>query len=153
MKGVNKKVIEINEPESEYIEKVLVFLRQKDGHVNVARARQEAEGYVNTLVCWAAAAPEPAAEKAAARRRPVPAGHRRGGGGHPAALSARPPQPPGKRIFGHLFQAVEMPCESCYNVQYICMRAARGGKAPFAARSGRRRWNRHRTRSCTAKTQ
>lgn len=52
MKGVNKKVIEINEPESEYIEKVLVFLRQKDGHVNVARARQEAEGYVNTLVCW-----------------------------------------------------------------------------------------------------
>ena len=52
MKGVNKKVIEINEPESEYIDKVLVFLRQKDGHVNVARARQEAEGYVNTLVCW-----------------------------------------------------------------------------------------------------
>ena len=44
MTGVNKKVIEINEPESEYIEKVLVFLRQKDGHVNVARARQEAEG-------------------------------------------------------------------------------------------------------------
>ena len=44
MKGVNKRVIEINEPDSEYIEKVLVFLRQKDGRVNVARARQEAEG-------------------------------------------------------------------------------------------------------------
>ena len=29
MKGVNKRVIEINEPDSEYIEKVLVFLRQK----------------------------------------------------------------------------------------------------------------------------
>ena len=42
MKGVNKRVIEINEPDSEYIEKVLVFLRQKDGRVNVARARQEA---------------------------------------------------------------------------------------------------------------
>ena len=52
MKGVNKRVIEINEPDSEYIEKVLVFLRQKDGRVNVARARQEAEGYVSTLVCW-----------------------------------------------------------------------------------------------------
>lgn len=52
MKGVNKRVIEINEPDSEYIEKVLVFLRRKDGRVNVARARREAEGYVSTLVCW-----------------------------------------------------------------------------------------------------
>lgn len=52
MKGVNKQVIEINEPDSETIERVLVVLRQKDGHVNVARARQEAERYVETLVCW-----------------------------------------------------------------------------------------------------
>ena len=43
MKGVNKRVIEINRPESEYIEKVLIFLRQKDGHVHIAQARQEAE--------------------------------------------------------------------------------------------------------------
>ena len=52
MKGVNKQVIEINEPDSETIEKVLVILRQKDGHINVARARQEVERYVETLVCW-----------------------------------------------------------------------------------------------------
>ena len=52
MKGVNKRVIEINRPESEYIEKVQIFLRQKDGRVHIAQARQEAEGYLNNLVCW-----------------------------------------------------------------------------------------------------
>lgn len=52
MKGVNKRVIEINRPESEYIEKVLIFLRQKDGHVHIAQARQEAEGYLDNLVSW-----------------------------------------------------------------------------------------------------
>ncbi|HIV87760.1 MAG TPA: hypothetical protein H9896_06585 [Candidatus Pygmaiobacter gallistercoris] len=52
MKGVNKRVIEINRPESEYIEKVQIFLRQKDGHVHIAQARQEAERCLSDLVCW-----------------------------------------------------------------------------------------------------
>ena len=52
MKGVNKRVIEINRPESEYIEKVQIFLRQKDGRVHIAQARQEAEGYLDNLVSW-----------------------------------------------------------------------------------------------------
>lgn len=52
MKGVNKQVIEISQPESEYIEKVLVFLRQRDGRVNPARARTEAEEVVSSLVRW-----------------------------------------------------------------------------------------------------
>ena len=52
MKGFNKRVIEINRPESEYIEKLQIFLRQKDGHDHIAQARQEAESCLNNLVCW-----------------------------------------------------------------------------------------------------
>ena len=52
MKGVNKRVVEIAEPDSEYIERVLVFLRPQSGSVRVARQRAEAERYASGLVAW-----------------------------------------------------------------------------------------------------
>ena len=52
MKGVNKRVVEIVEPQNEYIERVIVFLRQNNGDVKVAKSRSEAEKYVSGLVCW-----------------------------------------------------------------------------------------------------
>ncbi len=52
MKGVNKRVVEIAEPDSEYIERVLVFLRPQSGAVRVARQRAEAEEYASGLVAW-----------------------------------------------------------------------------------------------------
>ncbi|MEG0803448.1 MAG: hypothetical protein RSF90_00690 [Pygmaiobacter sp.] len=51
MKGVNKRIIEIEEPENEYIEKVQVFLRQ-DGNVRLAKSREEAQKYASGIVCW-----------------------------------------------------------------------------------------------------
>lgn len=52
MKGVNRRVVEIAEPDSEYIERVLVFLRPQSGAVRVARQRAEAERYASGLVAW-----------------------------------------------------------------------------------------------------
>ena len=52
MKGVNKRVVEIVEPQNEYIERVIVFLRQNNGDIKVAKGRSEAEKYVSSLVCW-----------------------------------------------------------------------------------------------------
>ena len=51
MKGVNKRIIEIEEPENEYIEKVQVFLRQ-DGNIRLAKSREEAQRYAAGIVCW-----------------------------------------------------------------------------------------------------
>ena len=50
MKGVNKRIIEIEEPDNEYIEKVQVFLR-KDGKVKLAQGREEAQKYATGIVC------------------------------------------------------------------------------------------------------
>ena len=50
MKGVNKRIIEIEEPDNEYIEKVQVFLR-KDGKVKLAQGREEAQKYASGIVC------------------------------------------------------------------------------------------------------
>lgn len=52
MKGTSRQVVEIVEPQNEYIEKVVVFLRQDKGEVGIARGRQEAEAYAQSLVCW-----------------------------------------------------------------------------------------------------
>ena len=52
MKGVSRKVVEIAEPDSEYIERVLVFLRPQSGAVRVSRQRAEAEKYASGLVAW-----------------------------------------------------------------------------------------------------
>lgn len=51
MKGINKRIIEIEEPENEYIEKVQVFLRQ-DGNVRLAKSKEEAQKYASGIVCW-----------------------------------------------------------------------------------------------------
>lgn len=52
VKGVNRRVVEIAEPDSEYIERVLVFLRPQSGAVRVARQRAEAERYASGIVAW-----------------------------------------------------------------------------------------------------
>ena len=52
MKGVNKYVVEIVEPQNEYIERVVVFLREDKSTLGIAAAQQEAENYVQNLVCW-----------------------------------------------------------------------------------------------------
>lgn len=51
MKGINKRIIEIEEPENEYIEKVQVFLRQT-GNVRLAKSKEEAQKYASGLVCF-----------------------------------------------------------------------------------------------------
>lgn len=51
MKGVNKRIIEIEEPENEYIEKVQIFLRQ-GGNVRVAKSKEEAQRYAQGIVCF-----------------------------------------------------------------------------------------------------
>lgn len=51
MKGVAKNVVEIIEPKSEYIERVLVFLRPDAPKVHVGHEQEEAEKYVAGLVC------------------------------------------------------------------------------------------------------
>lgn len=51
MKGVNKRIIEIEEPENEYIEKVQVFLRQS-GNVRIAKSKEEAQKYAQGIVCF-----------------------------------------------------------------------------------------------------
>lgn len=50
MKTVNKRVIEIVEPQNADIERVLVFMRS-DTKLRVARQRCAAEQYAQTLVC------------------------------------------------------------------------------------------------------
>ncbi len=52
MKGVNKHVVEILEPQHEYIERVVVFLRQDKDNITTAEAQSEAENYVKKLVQW-----------------------------------------------------------------------------------------------------
>lgn len=51
MKGINKRIIEIEEPENEYIEKVQVFLRQ-GGNVRLAKSQEEAKKYAQGIVCF-----------------------------------------------------------------------------------------------------
>ena len=51
MKGVNRKVIEINEPDNEYIERVLVFVKPGKEKVKVSTYKAEAESFVSRLVC------------------------------------------------------------------------------------------------------
>ncbi|MCI6639337.1 MAG: hypothetical protein MSH10_00860 [Pygmaiobacter massiliensis] len=51
MKGVNKRIIEIEEPENEYIEKVQVFLRQ-NGNIRLAKSKEEAQRYASGITCW-----------------------------------------------------------------------------------------------------
>ena len=52
MKGVAKRMVEIVEPQHEYIERVLVVLRSDCPQVRVATRKAEAEKYVAGLVCW-----------------------------------------------------------------------------------------------------
>lgn len=63
MKGVNKRIIEIEEPENEYIEKVQVFLRQ-EGNIRVAASQEEARRYASGIVCWKRPAVSPRVKKA-----------------------------------------------------------------------------------------
>ena len=52
MKGVTKRVVEIVEPQNEYIERVLVFLRSDCADMRVTQKKAEAEKYVSGLVCY-----------------------------------------------------------------------------------------------------
>ena len=52
MKGVNKCVIEILEPQDESIERVLVFFKPGSPAMQVGRQQEEAEKYVSSLVSW-----------------------------------------------------------------------------------------------------
>ncbi len=50
MRGVNKKIIEITDPENEDIEKVIVFLKP-GSKINVRREKETAKSYVAGLCC------------------------------------------------------------------------------------------------------
>ncbi len=52
IKGTSKKIIEILNPEHEYIEKVLVVLKADSPHVKISTKKKQAEKYVEGLVCW-----------------------------------------------------------------------------------------------------
>lgn len=52
MKGIAKRVVEIVEPQHEYIERVLVVLRADCPEVRVEARKAQAEKYVSELVCW-----------------------------------------------------------------------------------------------------
>ncbi len=52
VKAVSKKIIEINEPEHEYIEKIYVILKPKSPQVSITKRKSEAQQYVSNLVCW-----------------------------------------------------------------------------------------------------
>ncbi len=52
MKGVNKCVVEIVEPQDESIERVLVFLKPESEAVRLGRSRDAAEKYAAGLVSW-----------------------------------------------------------------------------------------------------
>lgn len=51
-KSVSKRVVELVEPQHEYIERVLVVLKADCPPVRVGTRRGEAEKYVAGLVCW-----------------------------------------------------------------------------------------------------
>ncbi len=52
IKGVSKKIIEINEFEHEFIEKVYVVLKAKSPQVKISKQKSEAENYVSNLICY-----------------------------------------------------------------------------------------------------
>ena len=52
MRGINHRVVELHPENSEWIETVWVVLRPGAGQVHLAESRQEAERFVNGLVCW-----------------------------------------------------------------------------------------------------
>ncbi len=52
LKGVSKKIIEINEPEHEFIEKVYIVLKPNSSSIKISKRKSEAESYVSNLVCW-----------------------------------------------------------------------------------------------------
>lgn len=52
MKGVSKCVVEIQEPQDENIERILVFFKPGSAAMQVGRQQEEAEKYVSTLVSW-----------------------------------------------------------------------------------------------------
>ncbi len=52
MKGVNKYVVEIVEPQNEDIERVLVFLKPDGNAVRLGQGQQAAEKYAMGLVTW-----------------------------------------------------------------------------------------------------
>ncbi len=52
IKGTSKKIIEILNPEHEYIEKVLVILKADSPSVKISTKKKQAEKYVEGLVCW-----------------------------------------------------------------------------------------------------
>ncbi len=52
MKGVNKCVVEIVEPQDESIERVLVFLSRKAARCSWGARQDAAEKYVSGLVSW-----------------------------------------------------------------------------------------------------
>ena len=52
MKGVNKWVVEIVEPQDESIERVLVFFKPESRAVQLGCQQDAAEKYVSDLVSW-----------------------------------------------------------------------------------------------------
>ncbi len=52
IKGVNKKVIEITNPQHEFFEKVYVVLKADCPGVKISVKKSQAEKYVANLVCW-----------------------------------------------------------------------------------------------------
>lgn len=52
VKGVNKCVVEIVEPQDESIERVLVFFKPDSRAVQLGRQQDAAEQYVSGLVSW-----------------------------------------------------------------------------------------------------
>ncbi len=52
IKGTSKKIIEILNPDQEYIEKVLVVLKADSPNVKISTKKIQAEKYVSGLVCW-----------------------------------------------------------------------------------------------------
>ena len=52
MKGVNKCVVEIVEPQDESIERVLVFFKPESRAVQLGCQQDAAEKYVSGLVSW-----------------------------------------------------------------------------------------------------
>ncbi len=52
IKGVSKKIIEINEFEHELIEKVYVVLKPGVPGVKISKKKSEAESYVSNLLCY-----------------------------------------------------------------------------------------------------
>ncbi len=48
IKGINKQVLEVTNPESPYFDKIVFFVKEKDGGFNEKRLKEEAEKISST---------------------------------------------------------------------------------------------------------